>query len=838
MTVEHLDAIGLAGLDATELRTARGLAAQLLANDGVTYTPPPGAGTPGSSRARRWRLDPLPEVVDGSEWRRLERGVVQRLELLEEVLADLYGPRRLVREGLIPAELLWRHDGYLRPAWGAQPPRTPRLLIAATDLARGPGGQWQVFGDRTQAPSGLGYAMENRRVIARVLPDVYREAGLRRLSTFFNQLRDAVVDVAPRAVEDPRVVVLTPGRHSETAFDHAFIASLLGFPLVTGSDLTTRDGRVFMRELDALRPVDVVIRRVDDTWCDPLELRPESELGVPGLLETVRRGSVVLANSFGVGVVESPALHPLLPRLAETLLDESLRVPSAEAWWCGQPGNLSHVLANLDQLVLRPLSRSGGRGAYGPTLSRDQLDDWRRRIQADPGGYVGQAVLEPATTPVVSSNGITERPMTFRTFAIARQGSYALMPGALGAVAPDPGSVPGVALSKDVWVRIESPGGADREAIAVSPEHVVARRASVAMVPRALEGLFWLGRYSERAEDEVRMVLALLALAQDFSLSLGGGSMVDTGSTGNAGSQAVDALAEALTHVTGTYPGMAGPGPRSTADLQDNLASLLLDGSRAGSIAQSLDALRGAASSVRDQLSDDVFLVLASVEGATTALSASNDRSHALRECAAQVLSGMLALAGIYAENMIRDVGWQLLDLGRALERALQTAAQLRYLFGAEHSPAVEAHLVTACLTTNESVLTHRRRYGGSQQVETMLDLLVGDRDNPRSIAFQVHRLRTALEHLPGLSRTGRLWRLGDELAEVVEAAKEHSLVVATNAPGGDETLFARTRVELDALTDQLDLRLRAISDAVADQFFAAPPAPRPLGVLRIGGAR
>lgn len=827
------EALSLETWDAEGLRAARGLATRLLEDDGVTYNlPPDGLPEPrgdaaAGRRPNRWRLDPLPTMLAADEWAGLERGVAQRHLLLEQVLADLYGERRLLTSGLVPPELVWRHDGYVRSAWGTQPAGRPRIVLGATDVGRGATGAWHVIADRTQAPSGLGYAMENRRVVTRLLPDAYRGAGLRRLTGFFGQVRDTLVDLAAPGIEDPRVVVLTPGRHSETAFDQAYIASLLGLPLVTGADLVMREGRLWTRDLEGRRPVDVVLRRVDDTWCDPLELRPDSELGVPGLVEACRRGTVVAANGFGSGLVESPAFHPLLPRLCEALLDEPLLLPSTEAWWCGDPGGLAQVLAHLDALVVRPVSTARGRGVYVPGLSEEQRARLADRIRADPGSYVGQAVLPLSTTPTVAGFGLGARPLTLRVFSVAREDGYAVMPGALGRIVPDSfdpatGRRDRVALSKDVWV-LKAPGrsGAGAGAPTVLPEYVAARPTAAPAVPRALENLYWMGRYTERAESATRHVLALRSLVDEVPFA-----MLDPGRG------AVDVLARALTHVTGTYPGFAGSVGLRDAEIDAELRELLVAPGRVGAVAHSLEALAGAAGSVRDQLSADVFTVLGAVDRACASLrdEVHHDVGSAVLETGVHVLSGTLALAGITSENMVRDVGWRLLDIGRGLERALQTTALVQRVLGDAHPPAVERHLVAAVLTAGESVLTHRRRYAGSEAVETMLHLMLLDDGNPRSVAFQVDRLRRALAALPGGPAVTRLRTLVEELGTALTSRSAAQLAAPHPVLVDSEVLFAERRTALVLTCDRLTVLLRDLSEAFTAAYFPHPSAPRPLG--------
>ncbi len=814
-------ALGLDSVEPTALRSARGHAARLLEDDGVTYNAP-GDGPAAEGRERsRWRLDPLPTVVDADDWARLERGVAQRARLLDAVVADLYGPRRLLTSGLVPPELVWRYGGYLRPAWGAHGRAgSPHLMLLATDVGRGAGGSWQVVADRTQAPSGLGYAMENRRVVARLLPDAYRRADLRRLTGFFGRVRDALADLAPPGVEDPNVVVLTPGRHSETAFDQAYIASLLGFPLVTGSDLAMRDGRVWTRDLGGRRPVDVVLRRVDDTWCDPLELRPDSELGVPGLLEASRRGTVGLANALGSGLVESPALPALLPRLCRALLDEPLALPSAHAWWGGDPESLSYVLERLDTLVLRRVGPTRVQGRYGPRMSAAELEHWRALIRREPGAFVGQEVLPLSTTPTVAGFGLAARPMTMRVFSVAHESSYVVMPGALGRVLPEPpdqgsGRPERLALSKDVWVlKTEEARAVPGPPVVLEP--LAARRAPVAMVPRAMEDLFWLGRYTERAEDAVRLLLVLRGLADDYPED-----------SADPGRGAVAVLAEALTHVTGTYPGLADGRPIGDSELATELRAMFTDVARTGTVAQSLDGLAGAASSVRDQLSGDVFLVLGSLERACAGVAERPDAGPTLREAGAQVLAGTLALAGISNENMVRDQGWQLLEMGRGVERALQTAALLRSVLATVHPPGVEAHLVGAVLTAGESVLTHRRRYSGARSVETMLDLMLVDDQNPRSVAFQVGRVRSCFSALPGAEAATRLDQLTAELAAALASTDVRRLAAPDAVLTGAGRAFGEHRPTLAELCATVERTFSDVADAAAEAYFWHPAAPR-----------
>jgi uncharacterized circularly permuted ATP-grasp superfamily protein len=446
-TARHGWSALLTGLDEfadTDLLHAQREVARLLEDDNVTYTPNPastisiadepnGHGPPSAAtrlaEPQPWRLDPLPLILDDHEWAGLEAGLVQRAELLDAILADLYGARRLLSRQHLPPEAIFDHDEYLRPLVGTHGLASQRLFLVAADLGRDSSGRWKVISDRTQAPSGAGYAMQNRRVVSRVMPEIYQQANLHRLTPFFQAMRLALVDAAPGAVEDPRVVVLSPGTLSETAFDQAFVSSLLGFPLLEGSDLTVRDGRVWMRVLGKLEQVDVILRRVDSLWMDALELRGDSRLGVTGLLECVRQGTVSVLNNLGSGVLENPALMPFLPQLCERLLGQTLRLPSVETWWCGDEAALSHVLSNLDSIVIRPISRGHGRSVRGAALTGQQRELLADKIKAAPHRFVGQEVLHLSSAPTSEEDRLVRRNVVLRSFAVRSGASYAAMLG-------------------------------------------------------------------------------------------------------------------------------------------------------------------------------------------------------------------------------------------------------------------------------------------------------------------------------------------------------------------------------------------------------------------------
>ena len=805
-----LDRLGEAGL-----ARARAHVEHQLASDGVTYSPvlgtepPPGREAPA---AGRWQLDPVPLVLDAAEWAGLERGVAQRSALLDAVLADLYGPQDLLRHGLVPPEVVLGHEGYLRAAHGITLPGPRQLVVHAVDVARDPDGAFVALADRTQAPSGIGYALADRAVLARVLPDLLRHSAPRRLGAFADTLRTALQGVAPESVEQPRVVVLTPGSHSETAFDQAYLAALLGLPLVEGADLTVHQGRLWMRSLGRLEQVDVVLRRVDAAFCDPLDLRSGSRLGVVGLVEACRRGTVSVVNPLGAGVLENPALVALLPQLCRALLDEPLQLPSVPLWWCGRPDGLSHVLARFDDVVLRPIGP--GASVVPGRLPAAEQEQWRARLGAEGWRWVGELGVELSRAPSATRGGLAHRPVVTRLFSVGQAAGHVVMPGGLGGSFATGEHLAWTerpaAAAKDVWVLSttaeQAVSRAAGPAVDPAPRPVLGAVSS----PRVLADLFWLGRYAERTESLTRVLAATTARAGDVRPGVG------------------RAAAETTGVLVAASRGLAGV----AVDADDPLVvlrRLTVDATRAGTVAHSLSRLVGVAGAVRDQLSVDTWAVLAAAEDAVSRLVATTDDDGSeLAGCHAVLLSATLALSGLAAENMVRDPGWFLLDVGRRLERAQQLTALLRTtLAGLPRTRTAEVLLLESVLVATESVLTHRRRYSGELVVGGVLALLLLDPANPRSLVFQLQALAVDLRALPGATGTSRPERLLEELVVTVRRLDADDLgAVAEDG----------TRAGLVGVLDGLGVSLRALADAVtAQHLVVTPPVAQP---VEYGGMR
>ncbi|MGD9528364.1 circularly permuted type 2 ATP-grasp protein [Pseudonocardia sp.] len=785
-----------------ELHRRRGEAARLLADDGVAYRVGPDSAAPGVA----WRLDPVPVLLGSAEWAEVEGALVQRAELLNLVLADLYGPRTLLRRRLVPPEMVLAHPGFVREVDGVRSPGA-MLVTLAVDLARDAAGRRWALADRTQTPAGAGYALANRVVVSKVLPSMFRDAQVHRLAPFFRGLRSALQAAAPTAAGDPRIVVLTPGPWSETAFEHGSLASYLGYPLVEGADLTVRDGHLWMRSLERLERVDVVLRRVDSSFCDPLELRSESLLGVPGLVEASRLGTVSLANTLGSGVLENPALLAVLPRLAEALLGQELRMPSVPTWWCGDDLGRRHVLAHLDELVVKSTTRErGATTLLGWKLTAAQREQLRARIEAAPHGWVGQERLDLATVPALTGTALAPHRAALRAFLVARGDSYAAMPGGLARVTPPGGGFvasPAGAVSKDVWVvasEPEDPGGFWLQ----GPGPDV---PDAALPARAAENLYWLGRYLERAEATARLLQVVRDRRNAFP-----------GDLSPAGAGAVGALLRALTDVTDTRPGFHDDG----VDVGAELSAITADATRPGTLAFALRRLRDAAYPVRDQLSGDTWLVMGALERDLAELGDTARDAGTI----ARVLTSLLALGGLAADSMVRDQGWRFLDAGRRVERAVQLCALLEATVTRRRDDATDSLLLESVLTAAESIITYRRRHRSHADLATVLELLLLDPANPRSVGYQLDRLAedvAALAGPRGLAPTApeRI------VLEATSALRVPDLAATARTVTGTDG--SADRAELAAFLVRIVDLLHRVSDAVEAAHFTRLPPQHPL---------
>ncbi len=806
----------------TGLQRLRGAVRQLVDNDGITYIHIPDrhdgdeSSLFGAAVPEPWHLDAIPLLVSAADWETLEAGLVQRSSVLDAVLADLYGPRRSLTRGVLPPQLLFAHPGYVRLARGIQIPGRHQLFMHGCDISRGSGGHFLVNADWTQAPSGAGYALADRRVVAHTIPDLYERIAPRPTSPFAYALRLSLIEAAPEAAEDPVVAVLSPGSYSETAFDQAYLASLLGFPLVESADLVVRDGKVWMRSLGTLKRVDVILRRVDALFSDPLDLRADSRLGVVGLVEAQRRGSVTVVNTLGSGILESAGVQRFLPELAERLLGETPLLATSQMYWGGIDSERSHLLTHLGSLMIR--STVGGEPVVGPSLSSAQRESLAARINAQPWQWVGQELPQFSAAPTDHhSGGLASGNVGMRLFTVSQRGGYAPMIGGLGYVLAQGADAYTLRTisAKDVWVQPSGRAGAERlvtlsqvELPTVSPSGTRAVSS-----PRVLSDLFWAGRYAERAENMARLLTVTRERYHEYRHR----QYLDA-------SACVPVLLSALGEITGTDTG-GGDDAEMIAVAPTTLWSLTADRGWPGSLAQSVERLGLSAQAVRDQMSNDTWMALTEVERAVLKQPAAPPesllRGDALMASAhSRTLRGMLALAGVASESMVRDVGWTTMDTGKRIERGLWLSALLRASMSTVRSPEAEQTITEAVLVACESSVSYRRRNLGVVSVAAVAELLLFDAENPRSLAFQLDRLRANLRAMPGASGSSRPERLLDEIMTRVRRLDPADLEDVDENGG---------RAELRGLLDGVHAGLRELSEVITAAQLSLPGGMQPL---------
>jgi uncharacterized circularly permuted ATP-grasp superfamily protein/uncharacterized alpha-E superfamily protein len=758
---EHVGTDGLADLN----RRADNLQRQIRDN-GVTYNV---YADTASGLQRPWALDLFPMIVNPQDWAVIEAGVLQRATLLNRILADLYGPQDLLRRALLPTALVQGHPGYLRAMKGVVPPGGTWLHIAAFDLAHGPDGRWWVVGQRTQAPSGLGYLLENRIAIARQFPKAFAGMKVQRLAASYRALMDGIKALAPEG-DEARIALLTPGPYNETYFEHAYLARYLGLTLVEGNDLTVRDQRLYLKTLKGLEPVHALIKRVDDQWLDPLELRADSSLGVPGLLQVLRAGNLLLANAPGSAPLESSALLGFLPAISRHLLGEELKLPSLATWWCGEDAALREVLPLLKGGVIKPTyPGSGLNTAIGQSLNPRELDEWSGRMARHPDDYTVQSWLPLSQTPTWSGErlgcspgrpknsstpwggpaepgvgAIIPRSAMLRVFALADgPQSWRVLPGGLVRLAPRGqlmASMQRGGSSADCWVMTE--GEVDTTSLLQSqPSTLALAHQKSPVTSRAAENLFWLGRYTERAENAVRLARIVLdhlggeepssrALLAWFSATARENALVLPDVPG--AEQAARVFARAV---------MAGLAPAPESPLAG----------QSHSVGHNLHALKSAAAQVRDRLSPEHWNLIEHAEAsfaqdcAVMAADAEYGTAEALAALAA-ASERLAAITGAQTDRMVRDNGWRLLSVGRHIERLITLSRALA--LGLEHRCLEDPAGFESVVALFDSTITFHAQYQQRRDMVALIDLLVMDRDNPRSIAWVVQTLRSRLAKL------------------------------------------------------------------------------------------
>jgi uncharacterized circularly permuted ATP-grasp superfamily protein/uncharacterized alpha-E superfamily protein len=702
-------------------------ARRLIRENGITHNI---YGAP-DGMARPWTLDLIPLLVTNAEWTNVSQSLIQRAHLLNALLTDLYGPATCVTSGTLPPELLYANPWFMRAMHGVAPPHGQWLHFYGADLVRCPDGAFRVLADRTQNPSGAGYCLENRIVLNRALPTVFRGCNVHRLAPFFISLRQTLASLAVSNQDNPRVVLLTPGPYNETYFEHAYLARYLGYTLVQGNDLTVRDCRVYLKTLSGLHRVDVILRRVDDDFCDPLELHSRSFLGVPGLCQAVREKTVAVANAIGSGILQVPAFLPFLPALCRHFLGQDLKLNSIDTWWCGQPKELQYVLENLHRLVIKPAYPVGGSDpVFGDELTKEQRAELSAHIRVRPIEFIAQAPMASYAAPVLIHEEVQSRRFVVRAYLAAERESYTVMPGALTRVTSSPESRV-VSLqkgggSKDTWILADGP--VSEVTLLASPDTPVRlTRGSGDLSSRVADDLFWLGRYVQRAEAVVRLARCLFNRLADPNLI--------------EDSPVWQILARQLLG----HP--VRPGQGMAARIADELFSPI----DPTALRATIQHIRGLVDVLRDRISYDAWQSLRDIERALTEFKIEKgDRIIPVIDLLNRLVVGFLSFSGMSSESMTRGLAWFVLDTGTRIERGIAVAKLIDGTLSVQIDD--EPLLLDALLEITDSSLTYRRRYLTTVTAPAVADLIVADETNPRSVAYQSARIERNLAALPGES--------------------------------------------------------------------------------------
>jgi uncharacterized circularly permuted ATP-grasp superfamily protein/uncharacterized alpha-E superfamily protein len=729
---------------------------RLIQQNGITYN----VYGDQQDQTRPWSLNALPMLITPADWRGISTSLQQRAKLLNAILQDVYGEQRLIRGGYLPGALILGNPGYLRAMQGVKPLGGVYLHVVAFDIARGPDGRWWVIGQRTQTPSGLGYVLENRLTVSRVFPEAYREMRVQHVASSYKRLLESMTSAAASIAEGaPRFALLTPGPYSETYFEHAYLARYLGLPLVEGADLAVRDDKLYLKTMHGLQRIHGLLRRLDDDFCDPLELRADSSLGVPGLLQAIRAGSVVMANALGTSFLESPAIQGFLPAISEYLLNEPLKMPSLNTWWCGEIAAWQDIAPDLHTQVIKPTYATNAATNFQPAIASlldpEELDAWRKRIGSQPDIYTTQSYLPFSQAPTWQGDEISPRTAMLRVYAIASgDGEWQLLQGGMTRIAtvdPHIVSIQSGGSTLDTWVMTDQQ--VDTYSMLPNRARLPRWTATEQLVSsRAAESLFWLGRYTERCELMVRLAkeaLVLVSTNQQDSLP------------------ALNDAIGALGRLHGLIPEGTPSLTKSASVFGRTLIAQLIQKDTRG-LLDNLEQLEYSLKAVRDRLPAEHAEIAQSMKQMlmhNTVHPALVGASHVAKPRTKRVGRAaprnpidtievldvigiqLVALVGFQSDRMTRDLGWHMLAAGRLIERLVNLSGILVAFF--THAAVYTPRGFETLLVLFDSSITYRTRYQRQQDISALMDLLVTDETNPRSINCILQALKGEIKHLP-----------------------------------------------------------------------------------------
>ncbi|MDO3694981.1 circularly permuted type 2 ATP-grasp protein [Wenyingzhuangia sp. chi5] len=778
----------------------------LMVENGVTYN----VYNDPNGLHRPWNLNIIPFVINEDEWTEVERGIKQRAELLDLILKDIYGEKKLIKNKILPPEVVYEHRGFLRQCDNIKYTTAKSLMIYSAEISRGPDGRMWVVNDRTQAPSGMGYALENRFTTSRIASELYNNINVKQPSAFFNDFNQMLIDAAPKDVENPNIVILTPGPHNETYFEHAYLSSLLGYPLVKGNDLIVRNGFVWMKSLDGLKKVDVILRRVDDVFVDPLELREDSYLGIAGLLEVVRNQNITVVNPVGSGVIENSGLVPFMNAICNYFFKEDLILPQIASWWCGQEKELNFVLKNIKNFVVKRIDRSNRESLYFcEFLSETEIEVLKKEILKNPCRFVAQEKISFSSAPTYINGKLEPRKIVCRTFTIAKENGYTVMPGGLVRVASERQELrvsnQRGGVSKDFWVisnelqtNIQQYTWNSSQNISVSDINDLPSNTA--------ENLFWSGRYLGRAlvtSRFIRMVLNNMNNEQYNSRK--------------SESEILTYLYKAITNITSTFPGFVGEGSEKNLENPLNeIQSLILDENRIGSLAQTLNSFNNSYYTLRNLWSKDMWRVFDSIKKLWKNYNTDEQPSIAsLTKLLDRTITRLIAFMGLIEESILVNQGLLLYFIGLQMEQATMNIAKCRSLIVFNYEEQLNYEILESLLSSHESLNIYRYSYRSYLSIDNVVNLILLDKEYPKSLSYQLKRIEKDIERLPipkgtlGFSKSVETIRVANKIINNIDSETLLSL---------NEDLTLRNNLE-DLLSELSDL-LHETSLSISNTYF------------------
>ena len=764
---------------------------------------------------RLWELDAIPVLLTQAEWAVVCRGLQQRARLLNRMLRDLLGPRTLLERGIIPPAIVLSQPGFMRAYHGQSLPGECYLHFYAADVSRDADGTWTVVRDRTEAPSGAGYALENRMTISRMLPKTFQACHVNRLAPFFIALQETLMRLSPSHRDNPHVALLSGGSEDANYFEDAYLARYLGYTLVEGGDLTVRDSTVMLKTLGGLIPVDAILRRPNSADCDPLELNGDSTHGVGALMQSVRSSRVMVASALGSGLVEAPAMRPFLAAACKELLGESLELPCLPTWWCGQPASLDHVMRHADELVIGPAFRARGSRQLTWTPQHPPTRADIEKIQAFPEQFVARPPVIGSTVPIWKGGAIDAAKLTIRSFLAGDGRDYVAMQGGLARVT-ETGDAVNVhqharERSKDVWILGDGP----IQAISLLHQDqrpIVMQRGGAGLPSRVADNVFWLGRHVERAEACARLLRAIvLRLTSETEL------------------EAIPELPRMLRALAAQgqiEPGYAveeirDPLPR----IEHVLPQSVFDETNSGSLRYAVNEILRVASQVRDRLSLDSWHIVQRLDQEFRPADVDRFELADVLDLVDSLIIDLSAFSGFVLESMTRSQAFRFLEIGRRLERSLQLVGVLKSTL-VQTDPAV-GPVLTALLEFADSLMTYRSRYLANVQLAPVLDLLLTDETNPRSLAFQLAKMTEQVDRLPrdqSVSKFSTEQRLAMSALHTVRMVDVETLAELHRL--GEQN-------HLEKLLLGIENQLPKLSEAIAHRYLIHVGPVRQLSSLR-----